>query len=266
MKRAVFVVGVALLGITAAPAQATLRVESSSTGLTVLDKNGFANTLTITAATQGGNPVDLLVTDSFDLDFVKYEFGPNCSAGATGDKAVCKRLSGKLNLNMAGGSDDVFVGGSGATSVSANLGTFNDEYHGISGPDDVFTGSGADDVNTGAGNDDITVTTGSDIIDAGSGNDRIDIPSSFSSTGDAFVRASGKSGNDTIDLRYTRDNQKAFAEGGAGDDTITTGHGDDFANGEGGVDDISTGRGDDQIDSKESATDTAAVRDTVNCG
>src|SRR3954470_17938008 len=180
MKRAVLVLALGLLGIAAAPAQATLRVESSSAGLTVLDKNGFANTLTITAATQGGNPVYLLVTSSFDFDFVKYEFGPNCSAGATGDKAVCKRLSGKINMNMAGGSDDVFVGNSGATSVSANLGTFNDEYHGISGRDDVFPGSGADDVNTGAGNDDITVTTGSDIIEAGSGNDTIDLPATAS--------------------------------------------------------------------------------------
>src|SRR3954447_9398790 len=201
-----------LLSIAAGPAQATLRVESSSAGLTVLDKNGFANTLTITGATQGGNPVYLFVTDSFDLDFVKYEFGPNCSAGATGDKAVCKRLSGKLNLNMAGGSDDVFVGNSGATSVSANLGTFNDGYHGISGPDDVFTGSGSDDVNTGAGNDDITVSTGSDIVDAGSGNDRIDLPAS-TVHGEAFVRANGQSGNDTIDLPYLEDDQKVFAEG-----------------------------------------------------
>src|SRR4051794_39824965 len=200
MKRAVFVVGVALLGITAAPAQATLRVESSSTGLTVLDKNGFANTLTITAATQGGNPVYLLVTDSFDLDFVKYEFGPNCSAGATGDKAVCKRLSGKINMNMAGGSDDVFVGDSGATSVTANLGTFKDEYHGISGPDDVFTGSGDDEVDTGAGDDDVTLASGSDQIRAGSGNDRIDLSNPSSQTGDAFVSAGGGPGDDSSTL------------------------------------------------------------------
>src|SRR4051812_40110596 len=109
MKRAVFVVGLALLGITAGTAQATLRVESSSTGLTVLDKNGFGSTTTISAATQGGNPVYVVLTSSTSLDFIKYDFGPNCSEGSTNTRAVCKRLSGKINLNMAGGSDDVFV-------------------------------------------------------------------------------------------------------------------------------------------------------------
>lgn len=257
---------VALLGVLAAPAQATLRVESSSSGLNVIDKNGFGSTTTISAATQGGDPVYVVLTSSTSLDFIKYDFGPNCSEGSTNTRAVCKRLSGKLNLNMAGGNDTVFVGGSGATRVSANLGEGNDEYHGISGPDDVFPGSGADDVDTGAGNDDITVTTGSDIVNAGSGSDRIDLPASSPVNGAAFVRVKGKSGNDTIDLPYLRDGQKVFAEGGPGDDTITTGHGDDFVNGEGGADTISTGRGNDQIDSKESVDNKAAVRDTVRCG
>ena len=61
---------VVFLGVTAAPAQATLFVKSDSTGLVVQDKNGFGSTVTITAATQGGNPVYLIEHLSSSLDFI----------------------------------------------------------------------------------------------------------------------------------------------------------------------------------------------------
>ncbi len=45
-----------LFALGAAPAGATLRVESTSTGPNVIDKNGFGSTTTISAATQGAIP------------------------------------------------------------------------------------------------------------------------------------------------------------------------------------------------------------------
>src|SRR3954466_1171789 len=154
----------AVLCLGAAPAHATLRVESHSTGLIVQDKNGFGSTVTITAATQGGDPVYLIEHLDTSLDFFKFDFGPNCSEGAVNTKAVCKRLSGKLNLAMGGGEDLLQVGSSGATSVSANLGTFDDTYIGIGGPDNVFASDGNDDVHTGGGDDDIRIGNGADKV------------------------------------------------------------------------------------------------------
>src|SRR3954463_15446997 len=85
------------LGLAAAPAQATLLVKSDSTGLLVQDKNGIGDRVLISSGTQGGNPV-YVVTNQNAFDIFKFDRRDNCSQGATDDKVVSKRLSGKLNL------------------------------------------------------------------------------------------------------------------------------------------------------------------------
>src|SRR5215208_6649161 len=97
---------VLLLALVAAPAQATLLVKSDSTGLLIQDKNGIGDRVLVTSGTQGGNPV-YVVTNQNVFDVFKFDRRDNCSQGATDDKVVCKRLSGKLNLAMAGGDDEV---------------------------------------------------------------------------------------------------------------------------------------------------------------
>ncbi len=249
-----------LFALFAAPAQATLRVESSSAGLNVIDQNGFGSTTTIAAATQGGNPVYVVITDSTSLDFIKYDFGPNCSEGSTNTRAVCKRLSGKLNLSMGGGNDHVFTADSGATAVSANLGSLNDRYVGGPARDDVFAASGNDEIETGGGDDDITLSTGTEDADAGSGNDTIDISGSLV---EGSHLAHGGSGNDTLDMRGATG---ALAHADSGDDTVIGSSDADFITGGTGVDDLQGGDGDDLIRSKESDDDKTSFKDTVRCG
>ena len=252
---------VLLLGLATAPAQATLRVESSTTGLTVLDKNGFGSNTTISAATVGGDPVYVVLTDSTSLDFIKYDFGPNCSEGSTNTRAICKRLSGKLNLSMAGGNDHLFLADSGATVVSANLGSLNDEYHGIAGTDDVFSGSGNDVIETGAGGDDITLSTGDKTANGGPGNDTIDVSGS-SVASDILAR--GGTGNDRIDGTGTTEG--GLLHGDDGNDTVIGTSRSDFITGGDGVDDLRGRDGDDLIRSKESDFERTSVQDTVTCG
>ncbi len=203
----------------------------------------------------------VVLTDSTSLDFIKFDFGPNCSQGSTNTRAVCKRLSGKLNLNMGGGNDHVFTADSGATAVSANLGTLNDRYVGGPARDDVFTASGNDEVETGAGDDDITLSVGTHSAKGGSGNDRIDVSGSLV---DSNITAFGGTGNDTIDGGGTT--RGGLLHGDAGDDTIIGTSQGDFITGGTGVDDLRGGKGDDLIRSKESDDDKTSFRDTVNCG
>jgi Ca2+-binding RTX toxin-like protein len=250
-----------LLCLGAAPAQATLFVQSDSTGLLVKDETGNGDELTILSGTRGGDPV-YVVQSTNPFDFFKFRFGANCSQGATGDKAVCNRLSGKLNMDTGFASDFVDVSGSGATSAQVNLGTMGDTYTGIPGPDNVFAASGDDTVNTGDGNDDVRISDGKDRVDAGSGDDRVTVGTSGSAGGNDFISAGP--GNDNIDIQQPGNPfTNVSVLGGPGDDRIRTQRGDDMVVGDAGVDDIETGQGRDQIFVKE---DLVGTRDTVACG
>jgi RTX calcium-binding nonapeptide repeat (4 copies) len=260
-----------------APASATLLVKSDSTGLLVQDKNGIGDKVIITSGTQGGNPV-YVVTNNNDFDVFKFDFQANCSQGATSDKAVCKRISGKLNLAMAGGDDKVNVSSSGANVASANLGGAKDAYQGIGGPDDVFGASGDDTIDTRGGADDIQLGSGADKVIAGSGADEIEY-ATFE-TFDAADEVDAGSGNDHVNL--DRSGRDARVEAGSGDDAVLTGFGDDAVFGDPGDDTILTGGGDDrafggddadEIDTGRGADEVTtaelfapSVADDVKCG
>ncbi len=199
------------------------------------------------------------------MTLFKFDFGANCSQGAVNTKAVCKRLSGALNLAMGGGKDLVQVGSSGATSVSANLGTFDDTYIGIGGPDNIFASDGDDDVNTGGGNDDIRIGNGADKADAGSGDDEVTVGASTNSAGHDVVE--GGPGADHIELHQEGNPfGRKTVSGGSGNDFVRTDDGIDIVDGGSGVDDIGTRGGDDEIFVKESDLEKAAAADTVKCG
>ena len=246
--------------VAAAPAQATLLVRSDSTGLTIQDKNNLGDQVIITSETLGGNPVYLIVSGN-PLDVVKFDRGPGCSAGATGNKVTCQRASSKLNLAMAGGDDTISASQSGAVTASVNLGSGNDRYGGINGKDNVDAGSGNDNVTTNSGDDHIETGSdgvGSDSVSAGPGKDRIGEGNIAGGTADV----DGGSGNDTIE--FLAGDKDVRASGGDGDDTITLAQGDDHVFGGSGTDTVSTGLGDDIIEVKENSL--PANPDRVTCG
>ena len=251
-----------LIGLlAAAPADATLLVKSDSTGLLVQDKNGLGDRVEIVATTQNGNPV-YVVFNNNAFDIFKFDRQAGCSAGSTDNRVVCQKISTKLNLAMAGGDDRVDVASSGAASASVNLGTGDDEYDGVSGPDNVFATTGDDTVRTGAGNDDInpgTESGGFDSINAGAGNDSITEggPSS------GHLAAQGGDGDDEIVL-FSGSTKDVQVLAGSGNDRIVTGEGDDEIFAGLGEDTVSSGKGADEIAVREDSN--PSFRDTVNCG
>ncbi len=239
-----------LLCLGAAPAQATLLVQSGSSGLIVQDKNGLGDRVNVLAATLGGNPV-FVVENNNAFDVFKFDRRAGCNPGSTSNRVVCAYNNGKLNLGMAGGDDQVRVGTSGATSSSVNLSDGNDLYVGIGGVDDVFAGNGNDNVTTGPGNDDIGIASGEDTVDSGSGNDEIDLGNTgFQAGGDDTINSG--SGNDEVHLGgHIEDSSDVNL--GSGNDTFRGGSGDDDVIGGTGTDDIQTFSGDDQISARESS-------------
>lgn len=276
VRRLVVLTSLVFLGAVA-PASGTLLVKSNSTGLLVQDKNGIGDKVIITSGTQGGNPV-YVVTNNNDFDVFKFDFQANCSQGATSNKAVCKRFSGKLNLAMAGGDDTVNASSSGASVASANLGGGKDSYQGIGGPDDVFGASGDDTFDTRGGADSIQIGSGADKVIAGAGADEIeystfetfDAPDDVDAgSGDDHV-SMGPSGRDTeVDAGPGDDSVvTGFADdtvfGGTGDDVILSGGGDDRVFGDEDADEIDSGAGEDEIFVLEFFV--PSVADTVKCG
>src|SRR4051794_23068149 len=250
------------LGLVAAPAQATLLVKSDSTGLLIQDKNGIGDRVLITSGTQGGNPV-YVITNQNAFDVFKFDRQANCSAGASEDKSVCKRMSGKLNLGMAGGDDEVRASTSGATSASVNLSAGNDLYEGVSGPDNVFAGTGDSVIRTGPGADDITIGRGRSDVLAGAGDDHVDTDLANNDTAEDDIDVGD--GDDHIALGSPLIEARIEARGGDVNDAIETSAGDYFAVGGTGADKLSNGGGEDATDVKEPAT-FRALRDAAACG
>ena len=255
--RSILPLTVLALGLTAAPAQATLLVRSDSTGLTVADQNGLDDTVRVTGGTQNGNPV-YVVQNLNAGDVFKFDRRDNCSAGSTGDTAVCKRFSGKLNLNVASGDDDLRVTNSGADRASVNLGSGEDRYVGLGGTDNVFMGSGGGEVETLGGADDITPGDGEDDIEAGSGADSV---SGGGSTHRGRDRYTMGSGSDTVSA--FSEPEGVSAVGGSGNDNLHTGFGDDTVEGGPGQDILNSGPDDDTVYAKEIVA--PAEVDDVQC-
>ena len=194
---------------------------------------------------------------------------------------------------------DFIVGGDGDDTIEAGTNTFSD-YIGddpnlpVAGFPDILTDpnttDGLDTVFGGAGNDVISTGDDADEIDGGTGNDTIDggidddtitggtgddsiigqhgADSIFGNDGDDFINAGGSTygGNEPDATDILPENDRDFADGGAGndtifgeddDDTLIGCDGDDFL--DGGIDEDSLtggngsdtgigGQGDDFID------------------
>lgn len=158
------------------------------------------------------------------------------------------------------GNDDTIYGGAGHDRLDGGKGndvldggTGDDKLFGDDGNDKLIGGAGADQLSGGAGDDTLIVDLDDTLVAGGAGVDIVVL------TGvDGFQDYSGKAAlwtgiekiagtafNDYVDV-------SAFAkgvtvDGGAGDDNISTGSGNDVVNGGDGADFIVTGGGNDTI-------------------
>jgi hypothetical protein len=145
MKRAVLVVALALLGIAAAPAQATLLVKSTTTdGLFVQDKNGLNDIVTIS----GFGATAYRIDNTNSTDFFDFDFQAGCSDGGN-RRATCNRFGPKMEIQLLGGDDSLGLGLApiGESSITTSGG--NDSVGGHQGKDNISGGSGNDRLDGG---------------------------------------------------------------------------------------------------------------------
>src|SRR4051794_21379013 len=226
----ILLITVALLLMSAVPAQATLLVKSDGTnGLLVQDKNGLNDVASMTQATVDGAPGYRI--QNFNLtDFFDFDFQSGCSDG--GDrKALCKRFVSKMNIALAGGNDTFSVGlvPTGTSSVAASSGNDDvdghpgrDNLNGGTGDDKLWGAGGTDTVSGRDGADDLEGGNGNDTVNGDEGNDSLDGDDDLSPGDEGADSLSGGPGNDTIQSKEA-DNAPVSVK-----DTVTCGTGQDF--------------------------------------
>jgi Ca2+-binding RTX toxin-like protein len=177
--------------------------------------------------------------------------------------------SGIERFSLSGlAGDDTLTGAGGADSLAGGDG--NDTLTGADGDDFLDGGTGADTLDAGNGNDFLNAGAGEDTLDAGIGNDFL--------SGDPFSgqeapdTLNGGAGADTLlfagtpvdDLLIATALDGSLTAGGltdtysgierfslsglAGNDTLTSGDGNDFLDGGAGADTLDAGNGDDFLE------------------
>ncbi len=175
---------------------------------------------------EGGDDLDTLdasgVTEDVTVTFTGDEAGT-----LTGDTSGDTADFSEIEMVVTGSGDDTIDGSVTTGSIDVTTGA---------GDDTITGGTGDDTVGAGDGNDTITTGDGSDTVVGGDGDDVIDT-SGPNSTGANIALDLGFPGLVTPDVDPFND--RDVVDGGAGNDTITTG--DD-------ADTIFGGTGDDIID------------------
>ncbi len=196
---------IALLGLGAAPAHATLLVRSDGAGVTVLDKNGLNDRVFITNVAVGFR----IQNDNPD-DIFKFDRQAGCFSTGQSDRVDCDDDRPKLNIGLFGGNDVLRLDGpnggavpSGAEAV-VNAGNGNDDLTGHAGRDQFNGFGGVDKFKGNAGNDHLEGDEGADILTGGDGADSL----------------LGEDGDDTIKAREVGTE--------AVRDSITCGAGNDY--------------------------------------
>lgn len=198
--------------------------------------------------------------------------GNDSLTGGSGDDSL---VGGDGDDTLRGGhGDDTLLGGAGNDEIEGLYGA--DEIDGGSGDDHVFARDGDDLVYGRAGLDTLIGGIGADTLYGGDGNDLL-----AGSQGDDEIHGGG--GNDLVFIGNDEDSDRIFldggndhldgvsassafyAEGGDGNDLMTSGIGDDTLlgdagndtiSGNGGDDTLTGGAGNDRLDGGE-GTDTA---------
>ena len=265
-------------------------------GGTVTDNGDGTLTFTPDGTVDGEVTFDYTVTDgngSFDTATVTVLIRDGIVEGTAGDDLIQAGTylddpegdvvdGGDEFLPGEGPEDDIILAGDGNDTVNAGLG--DDEVYGEDGDDILNGGVGNDYLSGGEGNDVLNGGEGDDLLLGGPGPDLLDggVGDDEILGGNAADTIIGGDGNDTVegndgddvintsgsapapDLGYPGlfdgdDNPNDdidFVDGGAGDDTITTGDdadtifggtGDDTIDGGIDADTIDGGEGDDRI-------------------
>ena len=209
-------------GLTAAPAQATLRVRSDGAGLLIQDKNGIKDNADVFNVTVNGQPA-YRIRNLNDLDVFKFERQTGCEE-TNAFTVTCERNGSAISVLLAGGGDTFNMSGApaGVASVAGGFGsdritghTGRDNLHGQLGDDELIGAGGNDDLEGDEENDKLSGGAGNDDLDGGTGTDRLE-----GGLGADVLRAGD--GNDTLRAREPT----GFT---AVQDTVSCGAGTDFA-------------------------------------
>jgi RTX calcium-binding nonapeptide repeat (4 copies) len=226
LRRLALPVVLALLGVAATPAHATLFVESHASGLIIRDQHNLSDVVRLYASTHQGSP-GYGIRNLNDGDFFKFARGQGCDSGEdrTNPIATCFRNGPRISVVLLEGSDLLNMGGTQGGDPPPPTG--ESSVSGGPGNDTVFGHPGIDSVNGGTGEDTLRGGRGNDTLDGAENADRLE----------------GGDGNDTL-----------LGEGNA--DVLIGGLGDDVLRG---------GASNDFIESKE-PTGSTSVDDGVDCG
>src|SRR3954447_1242181 len=220
-----------LLGIAAAPAQATLFVRLDGAGLFVEDKNNLSDFLRISKGDHAGQPGNYVLLHDNAGDVFKFDTGTGCGGQSSDfdNEVTCFRNGPQMNILLHEGADVLSL-------RSTN---------GVDGPVIAEAPIGESHVSGGPGNDTLNGHAGVDHLNGGTGNDTL----------------RGSLGNDELDGRDNADR----LEGDNGNDNLAADDGADVLIGGRGADFMQGGQGTDFLNSRE-PTGTTAVADTLDCG
>lgn len=232
--------------------------------------------------TSGGDPEDDATDPDPDNDRDSVIGGAGNDTIITGDDDDTIVSGEGDDLVDAGLDDDDITTGTGSDTVDAGAGDDVIDTQGFdyddapdsedldpdndrdsvvagAGDDTITTGDDRDTIDGGAGNDVIDAGIDNDLIDGGAGNDSILAGEGDDTVvgGDGADTVAGDDGDDVIDTSGSSpiedatdpnpEDDRDSVDGGAGDDTITTGDDQDTIRGGAGDDVIDAGIDDDDI-------------------
>ncbi len=248
------VLGVALTGLVAGPADASSAQIFSSGSLYYQASTGETNTVTIT-----------YTGSSFTITDPGATITPG--TGCTGSGTITCSAAGvtSISVSLSDGNDSALVNSPFRTYVDGGEG--NDDIATGSGSDSVYPGSGINNVATGDGNDYVAAVAGNDTINLGAGNDSTDPGLGNDDVrggpGNDYANYSNRSGGVTVSL----DNLGGDGETLLGEsdnvhsdiESVYTGNGNDNVTGSAAANYISTGNGNDTLNG-------GGDRDTLSAG
>ncbi|MEO0939724.1 MAG: cadherin-like domain-containing protein [Pseudomonadota bacterium] len=220
---------------------------------TISDPGGLTDTAVITLTVQDGIVTG---TDAGELINPGYTGDPGGDLVDSGDNIFsADPADADDDIIFAGGGNDTVEAGPGDDNVSGGAG--DDQIHGGPGDDTIAGDAGADTIAGGAGDDSIEGGADDDSIRGGDGSDTI-----LGGGGNDSIVSSDPDNNLKIDKGYPglfdgeegtpeAENERDFVDGGAGDDTISTGDDRDTVIGGTGDDVIDGGIDDDEITGDE---------------
>ena len=231
---------------------------------------------------RGGAGNDTLFADSFDTviegglgtDTLHVEGSTGVTIGAgAGIEAAFGNVGNDVfdgsdltaAANFSGGAgDDILTGGSGDDTLKGETGA--DQLRGGAGNDTLKGETGADQLRGGAGNDTLYADSSDTVIEGGTGTDTLHVEGLTGVTigaGAGIETAFGNVGNDVFDGSDLT--AAANFSGGAGNDILTGGSGDDTLKGNAGADQLRGGAGNDTLyaDSLDTVIEGGAGTDTL---